>query len=217
MGRSQGFDTDAVVRAARAIFWERGFEEASLPELEAATGLRRSSLYHAFGSKRGLFDAAVQSYLDEVVRPRLAPLADTDPPPPHALEDYFAGLRAVLSDAHALSARSGCLLLNAAGAPIVRDEAVRDVIADYRAELRRALLAGVAARWPDTDVEWREQQACVLVSLLIAALMLARVDPVQSVATAEAALAVARTAPSPRIAARTRVGLVGAGVERGTL
>ncbi|MBF4462581.1 MULTISPECIES: TetR/AcrR family transcriptional regulator [unclassified Rathayibacter] len=195
MGRTQGFDTDHAVRAARSVFWERGFEEASLPELESATGLRRSSLYHAFGSKRGLFDAAVQSYLDEVVRPRLSSLLAPGGVDSDALEDYFLGLRVALADARTLSARSGCLLLNAAGAPIARDDAVREVIADYRAELLRALHAGAVARWPEAP-RWAAAQAEVLVSLLVAALVLARIDPVSSVATVDAALAIVR-APAP--------------------
>ncbi|MWV49596.1 TetR family transcriptional regulator [Rathayibacter sp. VKM Ac-2803] len=191
MGRLQSFETDAVVRAARAVFWERGFEEASLPELESATGVGRSSLYHAFGSKRGLFDVAVQSYLDEVVRPRLAPLV-TGVVASGALETYFAGLRGALADAASISARSGCLLLNAAGAPIARDEAVREVIADYRAELLAAMRAGAEARWPRASADRLAQQADVLVSLLVAALVLARVDSVQSVATVDAALTLVR-------------------------
>ncbi|AND16212.1 TetR/AcrR family transcriptional regulator [Rathayibacter tritici] len=192
MGRTQGFDTVQVVRAARAVFWENGFEQASLPDLEFATGLRRSSLYHAFGSKRGLFDAAVQSYLDEIVRPRLAPLVDPAGVSPTALADYFAGLRVALADSRTLSARSGCLLLNAAAAPIARDDAVREVIADYRAELVGALRAGALARWPDSP-EWAAGQAEVLVSLLVAALVLARVDPVPSLETVDAALALVRS------------------------
>ena len=74
MARPRSFDTATAVRAARQVFWTRVSEATSLPDLEAATGLRRSSLYQAFGSKRGLFDAAVASYLDEVVRPLLAGL-----------------------------------------------------------------------------------------------------------------------------------------------
>jgi len=64
MGRTRTFDEDAVVRAARDVFWQHGYAEASVPDLEAATGLGRSSLYHSFGSKRELFDAAIESYLD---------------------------------------------------------------------------------------------------------------------------------------------------------
>ncbi|WP_448631397.1 TetR/AcrR family transcriptional regulator [Cellulomonas soli] len=69
MGRHQGFDTAEVVQLARDAFWDRGLDGTSLPDLERATGLSRSSIYHAFGSKRGLFDAAVQDYLQTVVRP----------------------------------------------------------------------------------------------------------------------------------------------------
>ena len=75
MGRTQTFDTTEVVRSARRVFWEHCFENASIVELEQATGLNRSSIYYAFGSKRGLFDAAVESYLDEIIRPRLQPCA----------------------------------------------------------------------------------------------------------------------------------------------
>ena len=133
----------------------------------------------------------MQSYLDEVVRPRLTPLR-ADVVAPDALEGYFTGLRSALSDARTISARSGCLLLNAAGAPIARDEAVREVIADYRAELLRAMRAGADARWPHAASARRSGQADVLVSLLVAALVLARVDSAQSVATVDAALALVR-------------------------
>ena len=74
MGRSQEFDTTAVVAAALDVFWARGYEGASLGDLESATGLSRSSLYNSFTNKRGLFDAAVQLYLDHVIRPRLRSL-----------------------------------------------------------------------------------------------------------------------------------------------
>lgn len=144
MGRPQTFETAAAVRAARAVFWRDGYELASLPDLEAATGLGRSSIYHAFGSKRGLFDAAVSSYLDEVVRPRLRPLTAAQVGP-GAMATYLTGLRAALAQPGSLPSTSGCLLINAAGAPVGRDDAVRDVIAGYRAELRSAFGRGVAA------------------------------------------------------------------------
>ncbi|CAL8975949.1 hypothetical protein CELL_02183 [Cellulomonas sp. T2.31MG-18] len=144
MGRPRTFETAAAVRAARAVFWRDGYELASLPDLEAATGLSRSSIYHAFGSKRGLFDAAVSSYLDEVVRPRLRPLTAAQVGP-GAMATYLTGLRAALAQPGSLPSTSGCLLINAAGAPVGRDDAVRDVIAGYRAELRSAFGRGVAA------------------------------------------------------------------------
>ncbi len=52
MPRVQEFDTDTVVARARDLFWDKGFEATSVPDLERVTGLNRSSLYNAFGSKR---------------------------------------------------------------------------------------------------------------------------------------------------------------------
>ncbi|MGO2139972.1 MAG: TetR/AcrR family transcriptional regulator [Leucobacter sp.] len=188
MGRTQQFDTAEVVRAARDVFWANGYEASSIPDLEAATGLKRSSIYHAFGSKQGLFETVIESYLTEVVRPRLAPL--TAPTvAAGALEGYLTGLRAALLDAGTTAATSGCLLVNTAGAPISQDAAVSRVIADYRAELRGAFENGVAARLPsvaDTEVA---VLADVCTGLVIAAVALVRVTPDAAIASIDAALA----------------------------
>lgn len=194
MGRTQTFDTDQVVRAAREVFWARGYEEAALPELERATGLSRSSIYHAFGSKRGLFGAAVDSYLDEVIRPRLAPL--TSPPvPPEALAHYLDGLRAALLRDGTLPATSGCLLVNSAGAPIGHDDEVARAISGYRAELRAAIGNGVRAALPDRVPAAQDTLADACTGLVVAAFALVRVAPAEAVRaldTAGALLAAAR-------------------------
>ncbi|WP_211223245.1 TetR/AcrR family transcriptional regulator [Propionicicella superfundia] len=191
MGRTQGFDTRTVVRAARAVFWERGYEGASLPELERATGLSRSSIYHAFGSKRGLFDAAVDSYLAEVIRPRLEPLR-AETVERDALIGYLNGLDAALTRAGSLPASSGCLLINAASAPIGRDDAVARTVAGYREELRVAIGRGVAALRPDLPRAESEVLADACTGLVVAAFALVRVAPGQasrSLATARGLLA----------------------------
>ncbi|SEF02129.1 DNA-binding transcriptional regulator, AcrR family [Arthrobacter alpinus] len=187
MGRTQAFDTQEVIRSARTVFWEHGYEDASLPDLERATGLSRSSIYHAFGSKRGLFDAALTSYLGEVIRPRLLPLNTADVAP-DAIVKYFTGLKEALAQRGTLSADNGCLLLNVAGAPISNEEAVSRTIAGYRQELRTSLLRGVAAHRTELDLAAQEQLATVLSSLVIAAMTLARVDNPQALATLDTAL-----------------------------
>lgn len=187
MGRTQAFDTDEAVRLARAVFWERGYEESSLPELERATGLSRSSIYHAFGNKRGLFDAALASYLAEIIRPRLQPL-NASTVDPQAITDYFTGLRAALAQPNSLQSHNGCLLLNSAGAPISNEEAVGRAIAGYRDELASSLSRGVSAHRPGIDVAARDQLATVLSSLVVAAMTLSRIDNAQALATLDTAL-----------------------------
>lgn len=187
MARTQSFDRDIVVRAARSLFWARGYEAASIPELEEATGIRRSSLYNTFGSKRGLFDAAVQSYLDEVIRPRLRPLQDS-PVAPSALAEYLAGLRDAFERLDSMPAQHGCLLVNTAGAPIAHDAEVARVIADYRAELEAAFDRGILAAHPNLDDETLRQRSESITALVVAAFALARIDATQAARSVDTAL-----------------------------
>ena len=175
MERSRGFDERQVVRAARDVFWEQGYAETAVPDLERATGLRRSSLYHAFGSKRGLFDAAVESYLDEVVRPRLAPLQEAEVSPT-ALEDYLRGLRDAVSGSSAPAGGQGCLLMNATCSLLGQDEAVRTTASRYHAELRTAVAAGVRARHPGLDETRARSLTTTVAGLVLSAMTLARVE-----------------------------------------
>ena len=175
MGRTQGFDTDAAVRCAREVFWESGYEDAAIPALESATGLNRSSIYNAFGSKRGLFDAAVDSYLDEVVRPLLRPLTAT-PVAPDAIVEYLARLRHAFLDESSPASANGCLLINSANAPIARDSAVREVVAAYRQELRSAIGRGVVAHRPTHAPEANDRLADACTAMIVAAFALTRVD-----------------------------------------
>lgn len=61
-GRPREFDRDEALEKALAIFWEKGFEPATLPELCAAMGINPPSLYAAFGNKASLFLEAVKYY-----------------------------------------------------------------------------------------------------------------------------------------------------------
>lgn len=185
MSRAQTFDTGAVVRAARDVFWALGYDGASVPVLEDATGLRRSSIYHAFGSKRGLFDAAVASYLDEVVRPRLSPLTASTVQP-EAVIHYLAELRTAFERTGSFTAANGCLLVNAAGAPISQDAAVRETVAGYRAELRAALGRGVRARFPERSDADRIAEVCT--GLVVSAFALTRVDNAAALQALDTAL-----------------------------
>ena len=55
MARPREFDEDEVLEKALAVFWAKGFEGATVDDLEQATGLGRGSLYGAFGGKHELF------------------------------------------------------------------------------------------------------------------------------------------------------------------
>jgi len=61
-GRPRSFDRDAALQQAMVLFWEHGYDCASLTDLTAAMGIGSPSLYAAFGSKEALFREAVTLY-----------------------------------------------------------------------------------------------------------------------------------------------------------
>lgn len=61
-GRPRAFDVDEVLGRALEVFWEKGYERASLSELTKAMGINRPSLYAAFGDKAALFRKALDRY-----------------------------------------------------------------------------------------------------------------------------------------------------------
>jgi AcrR family transcriptional regulator len=63
-GRPRSFDRDKALLAAVRVFRERGYEGATLADLqEAMGGISPPSLYAAFGSKEELFKEAVSRYV----------------------------------------------------------------------------------------------------------------------------------------------------------
>lgn len=117
------------------VFWANGYAGTGIEALTRATGLNRSSLYHRWGDKRGLFLAAIDHYAET----RLAPVVATLDNGGTLAEDLAAFFAAVID--LALDERDGrgclvsCVLADAAGT----DELLRGELASRFATVESRL------------------------------------------------------------------------------
>lgn len=68
IGRPREFDIGEVTRKAMNVFWDRGYHDASLPDLLGGMELSRGSFYKAFGDKEAVFLRALDIYIEDAVR-----------------------------------------------------------------------------------------------------------------------------------------------------
>lgn len=109
MGRRKSYDRDEVLQKATRLFWERGFHATSTRELTETMGVNVYSLYAEFGSKEGLYEAALRHYDDTVVTGHFLRLEA----PGAGLDAVRAVLRFFGSAAREDTPRLGCLITNA--------------------------------------------------------------------------------------------------------
>lgn len=108
MPRRREFDGERVLDEAMRQFWRAGYEPTSVEDLVGRMGLRRGSIYNAFGDKRGVFLAALDRYVECVVRKRVRGLHAAGP----GLETIRAFFSGVVDFAVGEGRGMGCLLVN---------------------------------------------------------------------------------------------------------
>ncbi|MEM9045634.1 MAG: TetR/AcrR family transcriptional regulator [Pseudomonadota bacterium] len=69
------FNEAKTLDAAMRVFWEKSYAATTIDDVVAATGVKRGSLYLAYGNKEGIFKAALQTYLNTINEAVFAPLA----------------------------------------------------------------------------------------------------------------------------------------------
>ena len=63
MGRPKLFTREEVLSKAITVFWEKGFSETTLQDLERVTGVNKSGLYAEFKNKEEIFLESLRFYL----------------------------------------------------------------------------------------------------------------------------------------------------------
>jgi AcrR family transcriptional regulator len=120
MARLREFDEDEVLESALHVFWEHGYEGASLAALLAAMGMTKSSLYKAFGSKEELFRLATARYHEKYLAFKTAALAE---PTSRAIVERL--LNGMLDLHFGKHTPRGCMELNSSVACSEESESLR--------------------------------------------------------------------------------------------
>jgi len=98
--------TELLVSAAIAQFADHGFDGVSLRQIAASAGVDASLIIHRFGSKLGLWQAAIDQLADRLVTTlqEISNGAPTDIPPIERLDAYIHALVDVVCDTPELAA-----------------------------------------------------------------------------------------------------------------
>lgn len=118
MARPREFDTQTALTAAMNVFWEHGYEGASLPDLLDGMKLTRGSLYKAFKDKKTLFLTVLNCYEDAEVEKGVQLLSDPSIPDGW---DRIMHLMNSIPETVAAGDQRGCLLCSAAAGPASYD------------------------------------------------------------------------------------------------
>ena len=170
-GRPRKFDELTVVHNATLAFWRRGYDHTSADVLAEATGLGPSSLYNTFGSKRGLFLAALDHYND-MLADRLAPLTRGR----EGIADIDKFLRQLWQSRLNASAVPGCLMANTIGEGVDRDARITERTSGYEARIYSAFRSALsrAVSLGELPSSAPEPLAMVFTSSLVGALVVSR-------------------------------------------
>lgn len=198
-GRPRGFDPEQALDRALEVFWEHGFQGASMAELTAAMGLSKPSLYAAFGDKEALYLKALDRYAalgaDKAVR-----VLEAEPDGRRAIEAFLRETASMLTDP---DLPGGCFVVNGAAdcggaaTPPAVEAALRRSLQQgeqrFRARLERARREGQLA--PNARIE----DLAVFFSSLLAGLgVLAKSGAKRAKLDAAITAAMAAWPPDPR-------------------
>jgi len=162
MARPRDFEEAEVLDRAMEVFWRHGYEGASMAELTKAMGLNSPSIYAAFGSKRGLFDAVLNRYRERRAAYREYLLAGATAR--EVAQRLLFGAIDWLADANE---PRGCLLIQAGTSIGVNNEDVPRTIINQRSRTRDLLVERFMRAQEEGDLPASEDPAALARYLLM--------------------------------------------------
>lgn len=122
MPRNVEFDEENAIQRAMEVFWEKGYNGASLRDLTQAMNINSSSLYNTIGDKQELFVRCVRHYTDIRKQDLQRRLQSSDSP--------FTALVTYINDAVdvIISGDNSCMAVKSAFEVATNDQRVKDIL-----------------------------------------------------------------------------------------
>ncbi len=136
MGRPKTYDRATVTAVAMELFWQRGYHDVSTRDLVDAMGINMNTLYTEFGTKAGLFSAAIEHYEQHVVPLYIGALEQPDA----SIETIRDVLNSFPAFAKADDVLRGCLITNTATELAPTPDTSHQAMARYIERLNNAFI-----------------------------------------------------------------------------
>lgn len=137
------------------VFWDRGYEGASLPDLIDGTGQSRGSLYKAFGDKKGLLLAALDQYMAE----GLKATAELLNQPGSAKAAIRAALLRYVPLSSGATGRRGCLVVAMATEMAAHDVDIAERTGRMFRRLQQLYASAIVRGQASGEIPDRDEQA----------------------------------------------------------
>ncbi|MGF6882929.1 AcrR family transcriptional regulator [Nocardia sp. GAS34] len=148
-GRPRAFDRELALRRAMEVFWEHGYEGASMADLTAAMGIGSPSLYAAFGCKEALFREAVGLY-SRTDGSHTARALREEPTARASIEAMLRDNAVVYT---APDKPHGCMVVLAGSTYTTRNTEIRDFLIEKRTHTTEAIRARLDRGIADGDLD----------------------------------------------------------------
>jgi AcrR family transcriptional regulator len=142
MGRKRQFEREQVACTAMAVFWDKGFAETSLHDLEVATGVNKSGLYTEFRGKADLYLAALRYYL---ANRGTAAILSAEPLGRDNLR-HFLEIPEI-----GMNGRHGCFKINAMRELSILPAEAAELIAASQRRVEQLVIRNIEAGFPKAD------------------------------------------------------------------
>jgi TetR/AcrR family transcriptional repressor of nem operon len=139
MVRTRTFDPSTALKQAVELFASKGYSETSMEDIVRATGVSRYGIYGTFGSKRELFEQALDRYADSMGKQAFLRLLE-----PGASIDHIRRIfQERVEDMCCQEENKGCLFIHTAMELAPQDDDLRDVLQKFMRRMGKLFAVGL--------------------------------------------------------------------------